>query len=76
MNTYVTGSYISSDDSGAEEVTVSEPVLVEVTDFSKGGEIELTFNAKNIAGEPRIYLRVNLPEAIRAAMQMCGTNDG
>ncbi|HBO9153599.1 hypothetical protein [Pseudomonas aeruginosa] len=40
MNTYVTGSYISSDDSGAEEVTVSEPVLVEVTDFSKGGEIE------------------------------------
>lgn len=56
-----------------EDCIADEPVLLEVVDFSKNGEIEIAVSSTKIIGKPRIYLTVSLPELIAKGMAMVGT---
>lgn len=67
------GRFMAFRDSGNGDEVANDGVFVEVTDFSKSGEIELAFTAP-LPGKPRIYLRVSLPEIIESAMQKNGSD--
>lgn len=54
---------------GEDEYIPSTNVLVEVTDLTNTGDMELAFNAPT-PGTPRIYLRISLPEIIQGALSI------
>jgi len=67
MNEEIAGKLMAF--KGEDEYIPNTNVLVEVTDLSNNGDIEIAFDAP-IPGTPRIYLRVGLPEIIQSAMNI------
>ena len=72
MSELIAGNYLAFSGSGEGDQIAGAPVLVEVTDFDKDGDIELAFNASQLRGSPQIYLRVSLPNVLAVLMNMHG----
>lgn len=60
--------------SGDEELSDHDTVA-EIVDFTKAGQVEIAFDASQLEGSPRIYLKLSLPELIAIGMSMTGNND-
>ena len=60
--------------SGDEELA-NQDTVAQVVDFTKTGQIEIAFDASQLEGSPRIYLKLSLPDLIAIGMSMTGNND-
>lgn len=69
MSDLIAGSYMAFAKGGEGDEIANHPVLIEVTNFQKGGDIELAFTATHLKDMPRIYLKASLPEVIAKAME-------
>lgn len=64
-------SYVamSGDDAIADQDTIAE-----VVDFNKDGQVEIAFDAPQLEGGPRIYLKLSLPDLVANGMRLTGHN--